>query len=131
MSPARARCSGRIAIVCALVLAQRSAFAQQPPPLKTWGGSTGTVPSDSSPPTTPPTRPADSTETNAGASDIAPPPSTIGTPIQSGNTTDSPPAPPPKVEAPESEAIVHAPGHVGLRYALEGIEVRGNTTTLA
>lgn len=60
--------------------------------------------------------------------DIEPPPSTIGTPIQTGPAIP----PPPKVEAPpESEAIIRAPGHVGLRYALEGIEVRGNTTTLA
>lgn len=29
------------------------------------------------------------------------------------------------------EPIVHAPGRIGLRYVLEGIEVRGNTTTLS
>jgi len=29
------------------------------------------------------------------------------------------------------EPIVRAPGRIGLRYVLEGIEVRGNTTTLA
>src|SRR6202042_1932513 len=45
-----------------------------------------------------------------------------------------PPAPAHPDEAPTAdlhEPLVHAPGRVGLRYVLEGIEVRGNTTTLA
>ncbi len=130
MSRARARCSGLVLVACALVLVQRVALAQQAPPLKTWGGSSGTS-GDPPQQTAPTASPANSTEANSGASDIAPPPSTIGTPIDTGNANTNS-APPPKVEAPqESEAIVHAPGHVGLRYALEGIEVRGNTTTLA
>lgn len=48
------------------------------------------------------------------------------------------PAPPTEptatpAEVPEGEqpGIVRAPGKVGLRYVLEGVEVRGNTTTLA
>jgi outer membrane protein assembly factor BamA len=130
MSRARARCFGLVLVACALVLVQRVALAQQAPPLKTWGGSSGTS-GDSVPQAAPTASPANSTEANSGGSDIAPPPSTIGTPIDSG-AENSNSAPQPKVEAPpESEAIVHAPGHVGLRYALEGIEVRGNTTTLA
>lgn len=45
---------------------------------------------------------------------------------------------PPKEEEPPKEAppqedsnVVRASGRVGLRYTLEGIEIRGNTTTLA
>ena len=34
-------------------------------------------------------------------------------------------------EPADSSSIVRSPGHVGLRYVLEGIEVRGNTATLA
>ena len=118
-----------IAIACllSLVLVVRFALAQEPPPLKTWGGVEGTsepAPSASS------TAPApSSTEKNA---DIAPPPSTIGTPIDTGQgQTTPPPSSPGETAEPPSEAIVHTPGRVGLRYSLEGVEVRGNTTTLA
>jgi outer membrane protein assembly factor BamA len=73
-----------------------------------------------------------------------PPPSTIGTPVDAAGpnsppggagapaATPSPSPPPPIVEPePSSGGIVRAPGRVGLKYLLEGIEVRGNTTTLA
>jgi len=32
---------------------------------------------------------------------------------------------------PDAQSAARAPGNVGLRYTLEGIEIRGNTTTLA
>src|SRR5262249_20935288 len=54
-----------------------------------------------------------------------PPPSTIGTPLP-GST--SAPSSPPVAEA--AAPIVRTPGAIGLRYTLEGVEVRGNTTTL-
>lgn len=70
-------------------------------------------------------------------------PSSLGAPP----STAPPPPPPPPPRAPEllsgegeddepdrgvpASRIVRAPGKVGLRYDLEGIEVRGNTTTLA
>lgn len=38
---------------------------------------------------------------------------------------------PPPADAEPLAPIVRAPGKVGLRYFLEGVEVRGNTTTLA
>jgi outer membrane protein insertion porin family len=56
----------------------------------------------------------------------APPPASLGVPVEGAET-----APPPSGAAGLSGPIVHAPGVVGLRYTLEGIEVRGNTTTLA
>ncbi len=49
-----------------------------------------------------------------------PPPVTVGTPVTDGAETEA--LPPPREPQP-------SPG--GLRYVLEGIEVRGNTTTLA
>jgi outer membrane protein insertion porin family len=60
-----------------------------------------------------------------------PPPSTLGTPIEqpSAPAAPSPPSAPPLEEGPLVR--VRAPGRVGLRYTLEGLEVRGNTTTLA
>jgi outer membrane protein assembly factor BamA len=60
-----------------------------------------------------------------------PPPATIGTPIDPPKEA---PAAPPEGPSPEKDApsaIVRAPGRVGLRYTLEGIDLRGNTTTLA
>jgi outer membrane protein insertion porin family len=55
----------------------------------------------------------------------APPPATMGTPVP-GST--SAPSSPPIVEA--AAPIVRTPGTIGLKYTLEGIEVRGNRSTL-
>ena len=59
----------------------------------------------------------------------APPPATLGTPVDGGATG----SPPPRTSAGAdgAEPIVRTPEKVGLHYTLEGIEVRGNTTTLA
>lgn len=54
-----------------------------------------------------------------------PPPATIGTPVP-GST--SAPASPPVAEA--AAPIVRTPGAIGLKYTLEGVEVRGNVATL-
>jgi outer membrane protein insertion porin family len=60
----------------------------------------------------------------------APPPATIGTALE-GSLAEPPlPQPRPATES-EPPALVRSPGRVGLRYLLEGIEVRGNTTTLS
>ena len=72
-------------------------------PLKTWGADPPEQPGDQAPPP---------------ASPPPPPPSSIGTPIGAPLEATSPSPRPPV-----------GPG--GLRYVLEGIEVRGNTTTLA
>lgn len=123
---------GTLAAFVAVVVPAKHAHAQEAHPIRTWGGVEGT---NSSPPIG-----ADSSaETNPM---LAPPPSTIGTPVVtepasaaaqgSGPTGALATSPEPR-ETPEppSEAIVHTPGRVGLRYSLEGVEVRGNTTTLA
>jgi outer membrane protein assembly factor BamA len=54
-----------------------------------------------------------------------PPPSTLGTPVPGSTTAPSAP--------PTTNAAAPSPGAgvTGLKYTLEGIEVRGNTTTLA
>jgi outer membrane protein assembly factor BamA len=85
-------------------------------PIKTWGGEE--QPAPPGPPRAPtPGEPP------------APPPSTIGTPIEPPETEV--PSPPTGQATEEGGGVVRAPGRVGLRYTLEGIEVRGNTTTLA
>ncbi|MGO8996714.1 MAG: BamA/TamA family outer membrane protein [Polyangiaceae bacterium] len=92
-------------------------------PLHTWGAKPQTAPADSSTPTTPSEPPP-------------PPPSTLGTPVEppapvpAPTPPVAPPSTPPADDA-ASSSIVRSPGHVGLRYTLEGIEVRGNTTTLS
>ena len=101
------------------------------PSIQTWGGTTGTHEVGAPlPPSTValPAPPA--------------PPATIGVPVGGEPVTRPPtPARPTPVEgsvpAPEPalleahEPIVHAPGRIGLRYVLEGVEVRGNTSTLS
>ncbi|HEY8073276.1 MAG TPA: POTRA domain-containing protein, partial [Labilithrix sp.] len=48
---------------------------------------------------------------------------------------ETPPPPPtttaPEEPAPEPSGVVRAEGKVGLRYVLEGVQVRGNTATLS
>ena len=73
----------------------------------------------------------------------AAPSATLGVPIGSESPAPPSPSPPnvagrPGLPPPPSltldeihEPIVRTPGRVGLRYVLEGIEVRGNTTTLS
>jgi outer membrane protein insertion porin family len=87
----------------------------QAAPLKTWGADppepelTEVAPPPADPPPDPP-KP------------------TLGTPIGDGAT--SPPADrEPSAEAPPG--VVRASGRVGLRYVLEGVQVQGNTSTLA
>jgi outer membrane protein insertion porin family len=99
-------------------------------PLRTWGGREGMHEVGLPPP---PNLPS--------AIPPAPPPATLGVPIGPQSTGAAPSLPRavvPALPSPEEprptepqEPIVHAPGRIGLRYVLEGIEVRGNTTTLA
>jgi outer membrane protein assembly factor BamA len=86
-----------------LMLPAPLARAQQPP--RTWGAEPDAVPTSTSPP--------------------EPPPATVGTPV--GGSVAAP-AGPPVAEAAGSSA--RAPGPVAFKYALQGIEVRGNKTTL-
>jgi outer membrane protein insertion porin family len=95
--------------------APRVAQAQ---PLRTWGGQL-------TPPETQPTE-----EAAKPAEPPAPPPATIGTALE-GSASQPPPPPPPEPTDEGPSSIVRAPGHVSLRYLLDGVEVRGNTTTLS
>jgi outer membrane protein assembly factor BamA len=111
-------------VLVALVVAVVSAIAGRAPTLahaqarRTWGAE------PDKPQAAPPTG---TTPAPAGTGEPpAPPPSTIGTPVP-GST--SAPASPPTTEAAVS--IVRTPGTVGLKYTLEGIQVRGNQTTLS
>jgi outer membrane protein insertion porin family len=79
--------------------------------VRTWGGEPGAAPSSAPPPVQIPPEP---------------PPATIGTPAP--GSTSAPGAPPTTVAA---ASVARTTGAIGLRYTLEGIEVRGNRTTLA
>jgi outer membrane protein assembly factor BamA len=92
------------ALVAVLTCAPRVGLAA--PPLKTWGG--GEEPNKQEP------------EQEQKAEPTPPPPA-----------PPTPPAPPEPTEAEPASNVVRAPGHVGLKYTLEGVEVRGNTTTLS
>jgi outer membrane protein assembly factor BamA len=65
------------------------------------------------------------------ASDVPPPPppGTIGTALEGSRIAPVPPPAPPEAPSGEPSTIFRKPGHVGLRYLLEGVEVRGNTAT--
>ncbi len=84
--------------------------------LRTWGGEL-TPPEAGTP-----------EEPRAPSEPPSPPPATIGTALE-GSASKPPPAPAPSDTEPSS--IVRGPGRVSLRYLLDGIEVRGNTTTLS
>jgi outer membrane protein insertion porin family len=86
-------------------------------PLKTWGNE----PPDKD------AEPATSAEPAKSAEPPAPPPSTIGTPLDAGAGSGA--GEPAESAAAESTRTPRAPRKVGLRYLLEGIQIRGNTTT--
>jgi len=76
-------------------------------PLKTWGAE--------------PAEPIAPPDTGRDPGPPPPPPRNVGVP----------PRGPDDPKSAEPSAMVRGPGMVGLRYTLEGIEIRGNTTTLA
>ncbi len=103
------------AVVPLLLLAPVRAFGQG---VRTWGAEPE-GPSNAAP-----------VEPLSIRSPPEPPPATIGTPAP-GSTSASG-TPPTTVAAVASPAgVVRTPGMVGLKYTLEGIEVRGNRSTLA
>ncbi len=93
----------RLAAFMAGIIAACAARQASAGPLKTWGAE---PPDQQEAPPTPSAPPP------------PPPPSSIGTPVDAPGAAEEPGPRPPV-----------GPG--GLRYVLEGIEVRGNTTTLA
>jgi outer membrane protein insertion porin family len=112
------------AITAIAALAGLPAASVRAAPLKTWGGER-----------TPPAAPsAAASVTPLSTEPPAPPPATIGTPVAPSEPGPLPPgsSPRPTDDASrEATAIVRSPGHVGLKYVLEGVEVRGNTATLS
>lgn len=113
MGKMRARFAAFIA-AAAVVVCGGAAHAD---PIRTWGSSQAP----------PATQGGAATSAGGASTPPPPPPATIGTPIE---PVDAVP-PTPASSAGDTEAVVRSPGHVGLRYVLEGIEVRGNTATLA
>ena len=101
---------GPLAIVASFLLVAPVARAQT---ARTWGADPD-VPPDGGP------------RSGAWLPPPEPPPVMLGTPVP-GSMSASPYPPAARGEP----FIVRTPGAIGLRYSLEGIEVRGNTTTLA
>lgn len=101
--------SGPLSLLAPLVLAPSIARAQA---VHTWGAppDAQTAPESSSSSAPPP----------------EPPPATLGTPVAGSAAA---PSSPPTTEA--GAPIIRTPGAVGLKYTLEGVEVRGNTSTRA
>ena len=123
----RARRAAPLMALAGLVaLVNTRAGRAQADPIRTWGGQAEPPPADvpardapsAAEPVTPPPEP---------------PPATIGTPLEPSTTAPLAPVPaaPTDAPAPLASSIVRAPGRVGLRYTLEGIDIRGNTTTLS
>ena len=109
----RRRASAALASIT-LAIALDASIAEADP-IKTWGGTATPPTTDTSPQTPPPGPPPE------------PPPTTIGTPI---DAPEEPAVPIPRADT-EASPIIRTPGKVGLRYILEGIELRGNGSTLS
>jgi outer membrane protein insertion porin family len=121
-------------LLLALVAVSAPALARAQPP-RTWGvetaapsTATSTPTSTSTPtPTSTSTATSTATATTTTTPPPEPPPATLGTPVSgSTSTSETPPA-----DGAAGPGIVRTPGAIGLKYTLEGVEVRGNTTTLA
>jgi outer membrane protein assembly factor BamA len=117
-----------LAVVATVTLVVSLAFGQERGGRRTWGAAPD-APAASAP-VAPPNAPSASASASTSATPPPPPPpTTLGEPVDGASPTRVPsPAP---VDADAQGPIVRAPGRVGLRYTLEGIEVRGNSTTLA
>ncbi len=90
-------------------------------PVVTWGGTAGTSADVPAPGAAPP---------GPAVPPPAPPPATLGTPVV-GSTSTAPAGSDAAAPNASGFGVVRTPGTVGLKYTLEGIEIRGNTTTLA
>jgi outer membrane protein insertion porin family len=108
-----------LAFLAPLLLLAAIAANAQAQALRTWGSDSDEVP------------PAPSAAASAPSQAVAPapPPVTVGTPVPGSTAAPATPA----VAAPSASVAAAAPPEaaVGSKYTLEGIEVRGNTTTLA
>jgi outer membrane protein insertion porin family len=109
----------RVGVRLAVLLLLATPSVAEAQAIRTWGG-------EETPPETHTTPPATAPKGDAPE----PPPATIGTAL-AGSQAAPPPPPPRSGSEEEPLALVRTPGRVGLRYVLEGVEVRGNTTTLS
>jgi len=100
----------RLAAAAALLLAAAAARPASADPLKTWGADAPAPAHDERDAVFPP-----------------PPPPPPRAPVSSSPAADVEP----DAAGGDGASIVRGPGRVGLRYTLEGIEIRGNTATLA
>jgi outer membrane protein insertion porin family len=99
---------GPLLLAIAILFGPALARAQA---VRTWGAPAEVPPAPEAPAPSPPPEP---------------PPTTLGTPVPGSK---SGPSSPPVTDAAAS--IARAPDAIGPRYTLEGLQVRGNTTTLA
>lgn len=102
------------ALVALVLFAPAAARAQ---PIRTWGAEPDRL-FPAPPPVPDPVVPVP-----------APPPVTVGTPVDGSASSRGGGSSNARIEA--ASPIVRTPGAIGLKYTLEGIEIRGNTTTLA
>ena len=123
---ARAAISRWALAVLGVLTVQTAAGTASGQVLRTWGGEEGS-------------HEVGATHAAVGVVTSAPPvPAGPGPTVPVAPAGGASPSPPkeatgalPPLEDPENnEAIVRAGGRVGLRYVLEGVEVRGNTSTL-
>lgn len=118
-----------LVVIASLHFVAVFAFADERGGRRTWGAppDSSSAPSSSAPVSS---APVSSAAPASSGAPPEPPPSTIGEPVD-GGPTGRPPSSGPADGADGQGPIVRAQGRVGLRYTLEGVEVRGNTTTLA
>lgn len=89
-------------------------------PLRTWGFEPA------------PEGPRDAPHVEPNASPPEPPLPTMGTPVSPDADATAPVAPPAPAETETARPVVPTrDGRIGLRYVLEGVQIRGNTVTLA
>ncbi len=113
---------GTLALTCIVAwLAPSVARAQA---VQTWGAAPSAPASASSAPARPPPEPPPATRGTPapGSASASPEPATT--------VALSPEVPAEREAAAANLGVVRTPGAIGLKYTLEGVEVRGNTTTL-
>jgi outer membrane protein insertion porin family len=109
-----------LALIAPLVLVAANAGAQA---MRTWGAEPD-APAVLGPATSP--------SVAAPVAAPAPPPVTVGTPVPGSTAAPAtPPVASPEAARDASAAAPSAPSAIGSKYTLEGIQVVGNTTTLA
>ncbi|HXX69865.1 MAG TPA: BamA/TamA family outer membrane protein [Polyangiaceae bacterium] len=129
--------SMRVRVVAAIsIFVLSTATRSRAQSVRTWGAepdrpAAPPAPASAAQPPAPATPPPASTVAEPASSTPppAPPPATVGTPVP-GSTSGA--ATPPSADASAGGLrVTTAAGAIGLKYVLEGVEVRGNRTTLS